>query len=501
MNKTININWKELAIFGMYLCIAFFISFFTIHEISISNSFHYCADQSVYYKVAESWAAGILPYRDLFDHKGPLLYGIYLLGIILAPGKIGIFILTSITIGVSFFFAYKITKLFIKHRIGAVLITIFYICICSGLCSGSTEDFSLPFILIPLYYFIKHLTNDNNPASISWKLWALSGFSFGVHVLLRLNNAGMLCGCVLGIWLIILAKRNYLYLVKSALLFSLFSLIAITPFLAYFFKNGIISEFIECVFTFNFKYAARGVDAKTTTEWIQVFSYTLSFWIFLLSGTYLLRKRKLSKSVYITILTSSAAGAFCILPGHGYLHYFLICSPSIIFAITSTLLASKLVSNNKLKTVILTSLIICYVPFIGYSAYDFYRGSLAITPTKHPKHKHEYELKNVCEKIKQIIPPNERNSVLSYNGQGNIYLYLEANPPFRLFMLQSHLVHHVSEYMDEFNESMCGSHAPRWIIASNPEDALPALNNYITTRCEEIEIPQNNTNLKLYRKL
>ena len=47
-------------------------------------------------------AEGKLPYRDLFDHKGPLLYLIQRVGIGLTPGSyIGVWILELISMMIS----------------------------------------------------------------------------------------------------------------------------------------------------------------------------------------------------------------------------------------------------------------------------------------------------------------------------------------------------------------------------------------------------------------
>jgi len=47
-----------------------------IYRLSVSN-LQIDWDEEVYFQIARHWSADVLPYRDIFDHKPPLVYLIY----------------------------------------------------------------------------------------------------------------------------------------------------------------------------------------------------------------------------------------------------------------------------------------------------------------------------------------------------------------------------------------------------------------------------------------
>ena len=53
-------------------------------------------DQSIFEQVGLGMLQGRIPYVDLFDHKGFLLYVINAIGLWISPGHLGIYILLSL---------------------------------------------------------------------------------------------------------------------------------------------------------------------------------------------------------------------------------------------------------------------------------------------------------------------------------------------------------------------------------------------------------------------
>ena len=57
-------------------------------------------DFNSFYTMARGWANGLIPYRDLFDHKGPILFLIQALGLLINK-NVGIFILQILNLFVT----------------------------------------------------------------------------------------------------------------------------------------------------------------------------------------------------------------------------------------------------------------------------------------------------------------------------------------------------------------------------------------------------------------
>jgi len=108
---------------------------------------------------------GAVPYRDLFDHKGPLLYFLYGIGYLMdSTGFLGIFFLQVISMFLVLLFAYKIAKLYLDTCVSAVFVAILLpvfsfsakIYADGGeFGGGGPEEFMLPIFTICLYMLIQ----------------------------------------------------------------------------------------------------------------------------------------------------------------------------------------------------------------------------------------------------------------------------------------------------------------------------------------------------------
>lgn len=140
-------------------------------------------DSSVYKTVALMISRGYMPYRDSFDHKGPLIYLINLLGMQIDE-YCGVWVLEFIAICVTFAGIYKIARL----RCGKILS---YVCV---LVSGAllydyfeggnlVEEYAMPFIAVSLYIFLDYFLNHK----LSRFRLAVCGGCLGAVFMLRPN--------------------------------------------------------------------------------------------------------------------------------------------------------------------------------------------------------------------------------------------------------------------------------------------------------------------------
>ena len=85
-----NIRWPSFLL----LC---FLSFIFLAFFSVSTSFLYdypkSIDSHVYQVIGKLWNEGYLPYVDVWDHKGPVIYFINAIGYALTGNKYGVFII------------------------------------------------------------------------------------------------------------------------------------------------------------------------------------------------------------------------------------------------------------------------------------------------------------------------------------------------------------------------------------------------------------------------
>ena len=144
-------NTDRLVIF-LLAASAVFLTFLTC-PFSPIYRYNFEPDEICYQIMSLGWLKGKLPYRDLFDHKGPLTYVIYSLGLLLTgKNTLGIlFVFSAINAG-SFILVYKIMRLCFpenKSIVGTTLIlSLFYAAKNPLFASGTKPDHVILLLLL-----------------------------------------------------------------------------------------------------------------------------------------------------------------------------------------------------------------------------------------------------------------------------------------------------------------------------------------------------------------
>ena len=147
--KTILRRNENAAVIVFVLILAFIFSLNAITNLFCSNVDH--TDIYVFQYIGRVILNGGMPYRDTFDHKGPLLYVLNALGLFIS-GKYGMWLIEFILLAVFFFFIYKTARLWGSIP-GSILTLIIVSALLYKYFTGGKfqEEFALPFICISLY--------------------------------------------------------------------------------------------------------------------------------------------------------------------------------------------------------------------------------------------------------------------------------------------------------------------------------------------------------------
>lgn len=140
-------------------------------------------DDSVFKTVALMMEKGYMPYRDSFDHKGPLLYILNWIGNKISSYS-GIWVIEFLFMTGTFFMIYKISRL--KCNISSsIIVTMFSVSLLFEYFKGGnlTEEYAMIFIAIALYIFLDYLINHK----VTKIRLLVCGFSFGAVLFLRAN--------------------------------------------------------------------------------------------------------------------------------------------------------------------------------------------------------------------------------------------------------------------------------------------------------------------------
>ena len=329
---------KNLKLYLFLLIISFFCIL-----ICSKNSPLYCFndwnDENAFMTVSKSWLNGLIPYRDIFEQKGPFLYFIFLLANIFSKTSfIGVFILETISMFFTLFFLYKLIKLYLKEMHIYAILPIFTSLIVSSVFfvqGGSAEEFSLPFFSYSLYIFFKFIKTEQ----INNKELFFSGLCSGLVFMIKFNLVGFWIGFVLTIIIYNLKNKKIKKSLINTLFFIIGMFIPIITFSIYFLINNSFYDFINIYFFFNANNYTNNNSLIIRIEKIVFYFFNdlrkniailecfIIWFVSTLKTNIFTNNKFLKKMIYITFILSFIGIYFGHFP---YSYYFL---PITIFSI------------------------------------------------------------------------------------------------------------------------------------------------------------------------
>lgn len=212
-------------------------------------------DANAFFTVGKGMAKGMIPYKDLFEQKGPLLYFIHCIAYMISNTSFtGVYILESLSLTVTLFFVYKLAKLCVDEKASVLVSVITGIVITNTFAlylGDSAEEFCLPSLAIAIYYLVKFFRNPDGK-ELKWHTYFICGILAGCVAMIKYSIIGIWfawMACIALYTLII--KRN----VKSAFVNSFIFLVGMgvsfIPWIIYFAVNGALKDFIVTYFIIN----------------------------------------------------------------------------------------------------------------------------------------------------------------------------------------------------------------------------------------------------------
>ncbi|GHU44990.1 hypothetical protein FACS1894190_16900 [Spirochaetia bacterium] len=221
-------------------------------------------DSVTYTTITQGISRGQVPYKDFVDNKGPLMYFLNVPGFILG-GFTGIWVTELILMYTAVFFAYK-TALFFCGKYKALLATAcsFAAALAFFTASAGTEEYSLPFLMIPLYIFTKYYFSTGQERNVSICTLIVLGICFASAISIRLDMFPLWAGFCTLIFFETIIKRRFALLCKYILGFCAGIIVVLAPIFLYLKMNGIMDDFVYQVILGGASRGFGGVNLKQT---------------------------------------------------------------------------------------------------------------------------------------------------------------------------------------------------------------------------------------------
>lgn len=243
-------NKKRLLIYFFCLLVSFIILLFTSKN-SFIYQFNDWFDANAFFTVGKGMMNGIIPYRDVFEQKGILLYLIYGIGYLFSNTTFhGVFILEVISFSFFLYYGYKTIKLYLDEKYSIIILPLLAVLICTSRAfvhGGSAEEFSLLFMMITIYYFFKFIKQKE----IDYHDLLICGITCGCVFLIKYTLLGFWFAFILCIFISLLRKKEFNNAIMSCLAFLCGMLIPIIIALIYFNITDSLKAFINNYFIVN----------------------------------------------------------------------------------------------------------------------------------------------------------------------------------------------------------------------------------------------------------
>ena len=158
---------------------------------------NFWTDTNIYFTIGRGMTRGLMPYRDLFDHKGPLLFILYALGALVSDASFaGVFLLQVLSLACTLFIGWRIVCLYGEGRLtlAAIPLTAIVSVTCTAYTQGgSAEEFCLPALALGLLCALLRM-REGSACSRAGRLCALLGAATGWVFSIKYTDCGLFFG-------------------------------------------------------------------------------------------------------------------------------------------------------------------------------------------------------------------------------------------------------------------------------------------------------------------
>lgn len=338
---------KIRLLFGMVLLITAVVTITVFSKSSFLYPLNDWVDSNCFFTMGKGILHGKVPYRDLYDHKGPVLYFIHALAAMISSDSfLGVYFIEAAACFGFLFYSYKTLQLFTDNKRNILLIMVlsFFVYSSAAFCHGdSVEEFCLPLLAYTQYIGMKCIRDGKIPG---FKESLFIGITSSCVLWMKYTILGFYIGWVI-LPIILLIRKKYIKELFKMLGTILLGVIAITiPVLLYFAANHALGDLFSVYFYNNiFMYNTRD---SNTHSFIYYFGRNLKnafignkfLMVFLIIGIAGLWTEK--KMLMQYIITLAVTCLFILSPSAVYRYYPLVLN---VFGVFGIMAISKLLDK------------------------------------------------------------------------------------------------------------------------------------------------------------
>ena len=240
-HKSVNIFENKEIRAALYLLLAGFLLMLFATRSSFLYPCNDWNDANSYFSMGKALFNGKMPYRDVFDQKGPYLYFLYGLAYLVSHTTFaGVFILEVICAFLDLVGIYYILRLYLKRNTAlffSPLTLAVAVSSKSFYWGGSAEEICYPLLVWGLYLSIEYFKNSYPQKPMGFKVIFGGGLLAGVAANIKFTVLGFFFAWMMCVAFSFLVRKDFFGAVKGCVVFLLGMAVPFIPWLIYFGAN------------------------------------------------------------------------------------------------------------------------------------------------------------------------------------------------------------------------------------------------------------------------
>lgn len=451
------------------LIFCFILAVFFVFLFSYSTSplypYYFDGDSAQFLTIGKAWYLGKIPYKDMFDHKGPIIYFVDMIGFLLTHGnKSGVCAIQIVFMCFTLYGIYKISQ-FVKcsSLYGAIAIICSLIAIKANYVVGNTcEEYCIPFICWSMYGILQYFYyNRFKEHSLKWSF--LYGVTMGVCFFTRVTNFAPLCAGIFAICIILVIKKNIRNLCLNAMSFLMGCLAIILPFSLYFIFQGCFKECLYATFFYNIEYVSGNASWIISADSAALISFAYTYFVFYI--IFAVAIMNLLKKDYLLAIIYTFTGlieTYLFMSGNAYSQYPLTCFFQLVLFLNETMALQGFLKDQREEMAFLN-----YVSFFVLTSFISNIFINNMLPAKDMYTSFHTYTERAWESLLANIPQDEYDSFVAYgdNEFKGLYLLDDLMPCYKYFSIQQWHTSFSEKTKNDIYETYASCTA-KWILSN-----------------------------------
>ncbi|MGX6492426.1 hypothetical protein ACWM0G_09805 [Weissella cibaria] len=227
------------------------------------------SDTNAMFTMGRSLVDGMVPFRDVVDQRGPVLYGLFAIASAISSTTFnGVFIIELLNLIVVYYFTVLISRIFLKDKFVAYIIAVVGPTVLVGtkafVLGGAPEEFAFPVVLGFIYLALKWQNTQDN---LQLRDFFFAGFGLFYLFWIKYSMLGALVVFFIYIGIDMIVRREWKKLVMVVAIAILGFLVPSALLMGLFYSHHSLKDMFKIYFLLNMNSYGENKNGQIWQVW------------------------------------------------------------------------------------------------------------------------------------------------------------------------------------------------------------------------------------------